>query len=256
MKKEIIFAFAAFFMMSLSTITGVYAGEDKKDDMIAIIDEKADISGDGKEDFVSIKGIRYEDDSDFLREVYIQIQASNGEKYKAKLEAGFDPQLQFIDMNQDGIKDLFISVETGGSGGVSNYYLYSLKDFELTDLTVPETVMMTTHFEDDYKASTIIQETGDTYTFDLKTRAKDYEKLGLYSKGRLNEPMELMVDPYSTLKPVKLKDGTNGLRGLQRISGANHADSIAFIESQWKYVNEQWALNSVKVIDIESSKQK
>ncbi|MDQ0268598.1 hypothetical protein [Cytobacillus purgationiresistens] len=256
MKKELLFAFAAFFMMSLSTITGVFAGEDRKGDTITIVKDEADLSGDGKKDSISIEGTRYEEDSDFLREVFLQIKASNGERFKVELEPGYDPQLQFIDVNGDGVKEIYISVATGGSGGLSNFYLYTLKDFNLKDLTVPDPVMMTTQFLDNYKASISIQETGETYTFDLKSRAEDYEKSGLYNHGKLNEPTELMVDSYSSLKPITLKDGSTGLKGIQRVSGSYHADSIAFVESIWKYNDGKWTLDKVKVVDIESSKKK
>ncbi|AIE59949.1 hypothetical protein [Bacillus methanolicus] len=246
MKKELLFTFAAFFFISLSAITGAYAvGQSNKS--ITVLQNKVDVTGDGKKDKVSIIGIPFEEGANFLKEIFLKIDASNGKKYKVKLEGGYEPHIKYEDLNHDKVKDLFISISTGGSGGLSNYYLYTLKDFHLTNLTVPEPLVMTTQFEENYKASLVIDETGQKYNFDLKDRKADYDRLGLYENGRLNEPTELMVLPYGTFKPVIVKDNQYGLVGVQRVSGAYHADGIAFVESTWFYENGKWNLLHAKV---------
>ena len=66
-----------------------------------------------------------------------------------------------------------------------------------------------------------------------------------------------MVDPYSTLKPIIVKDDSYGLKGVQQISGAYHADGIAFVESTWYYENGKWNLMDTKVMERkEKQKQK
>ena len=65
-----------------------------------------------------------------------------------------------------------------------------------------------------------------------------------------------MVDPYSTLKPLQLKDKKYGLMGIQAISGTNHADRIALVEAVWNYENGKWVLKNTKVLQTNSGKQK
>src|SRR3954454_8255665 len=244
MKKEFGVALLALFFLSLNAITGAYAveNENKEKDMKkidTIIKQEVDVSGDGKPDTIEIKGIRYEEGSAYLKEIYLEITATSGQTYKAQLDSGFDPKLEFVDLNHDGLADMFISIPTGGSGGISNYFLYTLKDFHLKDIGIPGPLQITSQFLDNYKAAMTIDNTGETYTFDLQSRKKDYNQLGLYTNGVLNEPRELMVDPYSSLKPFQLKDkeGQYGLKGIQQISGAYHADGVAFVESSWFYEN-------------------
>jgi hypothetical protein len=259
MKKEVGLVLLALFFMSLNVITGAYADENdrKKDEdekLQTIINEEMDVTGDGKPDMIEIKGVRYEKGSSYLKEVFLEITASNGKLYRTKLESGFDPILEFVDLNHDGLKDMFISIPTGGSGGISNFFLYTLKNFQLTNLGIPDPLMVTSEFQDDYKAAITIDNTGKSFTFDLKSRKEDYDRLGLYQNGKLNEPRELMVDPYSTLKPVIVKDESFGLRGIQQVSGAYHADGIAFIESRWYYDNGKWNLIDTKVMEREKKK--
>ncbi|MFE8699327.1 hypothetical protein ACFYKX_01690 [Cytobacillus sp. FJAT-54145] len=254
MKKELIFAFSAFFFMSLSAITGVYAVEEANKTEI-ISKDLVDLTGDDKKETIYIKGIPVEDKAEFLKEIYISIVASNGKEYKINLDGGYEPSIQYKDLNNDGINDMFISVPTGGSGGLSNFYLYTLKDYTLTDLTVPEPLIIQSEFLNDYKGKITITEINKSYTFDLKDRAKDYERLGLYINGSLSEPSELMVLPYGTLTPVRVQNQRLGLEGVQRISGAYNADSIAFVESKWIMENGKWELLETKVKKIDSPKK-
>ncbi|PLR74444.1 hypothetical protein [Bacillus sp. UMB0728] len=248
MRRELLFAFAAFFFMSVSAITGAYAVE-QADKTETVEKKKEDITGDGEKDTIYIKGIPYEEGAAFLKEVYVIIEASNGQTYRIDLEGGYEPSVKFSDLNHDGVKDLFATVPTGGSGGLSNYYLYTLKDFKLENLTVPEPLVIDSEFLDGYKASVSIPATGQSYTFDLAERKDDYERLGLYHNGKLNEPAELMVDPFGTLIPIMLGEGKIGLKGVQQISGAYHADSIAFAESSWIYENGSWKVLETKLYE-------
>lgn len=267
MRKEFGLVLLALFFLSLNAITGAYAVEDKivenengvhNQEKQTLIKEEADVSGDGKPDIIEITGIHYEEGSSYLREIFLEIKGSDGNKYQTELDSGYEPTLKLVDLNHDRIEDMFISIPTGGSGGISNYFLYTLKDFKLTDIGVPEPLQITSQFLNDYKAAMTIDNTGETYTFDLKNRKKDYNRLGLYTNRILNEPRELMVDPYSSLKPFQLKDkeGQYGLKGIQQISGAYHADGIAFVESSWFYENGKWNLVKTKVMDRDKMNKK
>lgn len=255
MRKEIIFALAAFFFLSLTALTAAYAGENQNK-ILTISKEKADVTGDGKKDLIVIKGQPYDEGTEFLKEIFVEIQTLNKKTIKIELDSGFNPTANFVDLNHDGLKDIFITVDTGGSGGITNHYLYTLKNNILADITVPEPLVINSQFLDGYKAVITIQDTGESYTFDLSNRADDYEKTGLYQKGKLSEPTELMVDSYSALKPVLMNDKTYGLRGTQAISGAYHADRIAIIESNWLYVNGKWTLKSTRVMETNPRKKK
>ncbi|MED3551898.1 hypothetical protein [Cytobacillus praedii] len=254
MKKEMIFALAALFFMTLS-ITGVYAGENNSK-WKTLSKNSMDVTGDGKDDLIEIRGIPYEEGQQFLKEIQLRISASNGQEYKTDLDGGYNPQVQFVDLNHDNVKDMYVSIDTGGSGGISNHYLYTLKDFKITDLTVPDPLVINGQFHNGYKASITIQETGKSVTFDLRNRGMDYEKSGLFINGKLSEPTELMVDGYSSLKPVIFNAENYGLTGVQAISGAYHADWIANVVSTWMYENGKWILKDTKIMEGKRKKNR
>lgn len=249
MKKETFLAFVGFFLISLTTV--VYAAVDEKDKTITISEQKADITGDGDLETILLKGVPYQDEKSFLKKIFIEVSASNGKNYTIPLESGAKASFQLVDLNHDGVKDVFASVQTGGSGGDVLTFLHSFKDFNHIDLTVPEPVEMESRFLKGYQAEIKIKETGKTYHFNLKNRKPYYKKLGLYYKGKLNEPTELMVHSYSIFKPVQLKDGKLGVKGVQRVAGIANGDTIANVESTWSYSNKKWKLLDVKVMEVE-----
>ncbi|WP_066062604.1 hypothetical protein [Neobacillus soli] len=246
MKKEMLLVIVSFFLMSLTAITGVYAIE-KNDSTIIISKEEADITGDGRAEHILLQGVPYQGKESFLKKIFIKVAASNGKTYTFPLESGAKAALQLRDLNHDGVKDIFTCVLTGGSGGITINSLFSLKNFVHTELHVPEPLEMESKFSDGYKAEIKLTEIGKTYLFDLKDRKNYYKKLGLYYKGKLNEPMELTVNPYSSLQPIQLENEKLGLKGLQRITGIANADTIALVESTWNYENGHWNLFSTEV---------
>ncbi|MEQ2525277.1 hypothetical protein EKG37_06225 [Robertmurraya yapensis] len=257
MKKEMFFLVSAFFFMSMTAITVVYAVEEEaKEKSKVIAESEVDISGDGLAENIVVKGTLLEENESLYKNITIHISDPNGHNQKIDLEDGFKPKLTFRDLNRDGAQDILVAVPTHGSGGVSNYYLYTAKDFQVTDLTVPDPLVVQSQFLNGYKAKITIENNHKTYKFNLKNRAEDYESTGLYFQGKMNEPTELMIHAYSKLEPVKVRGKKVGLKGTQQISGAYDADVIGRIESTWVFQNGKWELLRTKVFETSYEKGK
>jgi hypothetical protein len=246
MRKELILVFTVFILVSLTAITGVYAFEEKAK-IITLSKNELDITGDGLNEVIYLMAQPYQDKHSYFKKIYIQIKASNHRSYKIPLESGINPKLKFVDLNHDSVKDLFVSIPTGGSGDICTNYIYSLKAFKLINLTVPEPLEVDSRFENDYKANIKIAQTNTSYSFDLKDRKKYYEKLGLFYNGKLNEPTELSVNSFNQMKPALFNENQLGLKGVQRITGAANADTIANVESSWLFEDGHWRLIKVDV---------
>jgi hypothetical protein len=151
MKKEMLLVIVSFFFISLTTITGVYAIEENIR-TVTISKQEADLTGDGQNETIWLKGVPSQDEENYLKSVFIDIRASNGRTYSFPLESGKKASLKLVDLNHDGLKDLFANVLTDENAGNVTSYLYSLKDFVRTDLTVPEPLEMEAKFKNGYKA--------------------------------------------------------------------------------------------------------
>jgi hypothetical protein len=250
MRKELLFAFGAFFIMSLHAIAGNYSTEPMEKQPVnemTLKVYKKDVTGDGKKDTITLKAIPFSPDALFLKQIWADIKTSKGSDIRIDYEGGYEPKIQFVDLNHDGIKDMLYSAATGGSGGLYNMALDTLADNKLVNIGLPEPLTIQAQFEDQYKASITFVDTNQSYTVDLSDRKEEYERLGIYTDGNLNEPMELMVGPYAFFEPVKIlgKRG-KGLKGYQQISGAYHADGIGTATSYWYYEKGEWKLIKIK----------
>lgn len=251
MRKEHLFAFAAFFFISLSAMTAVFAMEEAEKTVI-ILERFIDVTGDGKPEELTLKGIQNQKDNPFMKNIFLEVVNSRDEKVRINAGTGIEPGISFADLNHDGILDVLINVSTGGSGEVSNYLLYTFKDFKPTDLSVPEVLNIDTSFQDGYQAKAVIKPTSDVFTFDLKNRKQEYDQSGLYLNGKLNEPTELIVQRFTSLTPVMIEGNQLGLKGVQLISGITTSDSIAKVESSWFYSDGQWKLKRTKVYTLKA----
>jgi hypothetical protein len=241
MRKRLFIAAIASLLLPVIAITGVKASTAKEKTVI-ISENRSDITGDGVNENISLVGLPYEDDAKFLKEIYVDVWTSNGEHFTIPLESGAKASLQLVDFDQDGVKDIFANVVSGGTDGDILSYLYTMKDFIHKELTVPDPLEMDSSFEKNYKARITITETGKTYLFDLKDRKRVYKKLGLYNNGKLNEPTELTVNTFHSLRPANIGSGEIGLKGIQKVTGIGNTDTIATVESSWKYEEGEWTL--------------
>ena len=240
----------AFFLISLpvlaETLSDMEGTNGIESKMVQTYEE--DVTGNRQKDQIILKGVPYDETSLYLKEITLQVQTDQNQSFSIPLEGGYEPFAEFKDMNHDGVKDVFVSVSAGGSGGIYNYYLYSFKDSHEVNLTVPKPLVIQGQFTDGYKATVSIPVTKESYTIDLKNRKKEYDRLGLYINGKLNEPTELMIDPYSYMKPKEYGEKGYGLKAIQAISGAYHADRIGQVESDWSYKDGKWNLMGAALI--------
>ena len=205
--------------------------------------QQIDVTGDKLKETIKLIGTFNNDTSLQLQDVFLEIQlGSTRERISLKLEEGMKPKLAFPDLNHDGIKDIFVTTQNYRTDGTINSfaYIYANKKFE--QLPEIKGLNVTSSFLNNYKAEILVND--QKYVMDLASRKKEYEKLGLYINGKLNEPMELMVGEFSELKPVYTLKG-KAIKGVQIISGAYEEDILGKLTSTWVLEKNEWVLQNV-----------
>lgn len=248
MKKEYLLAVTAFFFISLSTVMISYAGESSPQKEIIIHKYKKDITGDHKLDSIILKGVQIDESSQYMKKIWAEITLADNVKHQLDFAPGYEPKIEFVDLNHDGVLDLLESSATGGSGGMYNYSLSTFKGGKASEIPLPPPLNIQGHFEDNFQAVVLIPESNFTKKFDLASRKADYIRLGLYQEnGKLNEPTELMIDPVAFYKAVQVNEKKGpGLKAYRQVSGAYHADIIGTIIADWYFENGNWQLINVK----------
>nr|WP_236905064.1 FG-GAP-like repeat-containing protein [Clostridium formicaceticum] len=208
-----------------------------------------DVNGDGIPDHVYLAGVTTTD-SPFIQKITLVIQDGRTGMFQyipLTSNAGYNPTLFLGDFTGDGIKDIMISIASGGSGGMMYYYIYSyvgnipklLFDYDVFNEAYQYQVV----YKDDYKVDVINTTTGIKYVIDITYKGQDYLNEIYDADGKLKAPLEGFVNPLSGLYPIDFDaNGVYELLAYQRISGRFAADALGYLQTTLKWNSRNFVL--------------
>ena len=234
-------------LFSLFLPLTVMANETKQEPIL-IETYESDVTGDGQNEVIKLNGILFSPDTKYYRDIWADVTDPEGESWKINYGGGYDPTIQFVDLNHDKINDMLYQSPTGGSGGLYTSFLHTLANDKLVEIPLPEQHYVKGQFEENFTVTIELTPNEKPIVMDVKSRAADYIRLGIYNKeGKLLTPTPLMIDPIAFFEPIKIsEDKGYGLKSYQQISGAYHADQLGTIETLWYYENNQWIILQTK----------
>ncbi|MBD7985830.1 VCBS repeat-containing protein [Sporosarcina sp. Sa2YVA2] len=197
-----------------------------------------DVTGDRIPDYVYLTGIKTAD-SPFVQNITLHVRDGRTgviTSVALKENVGYNPALFLGDFTGNGVDEILISINTGGSGGIMNYYIYSyagnkpvlLFDFEAYNNLYQYEVT----YLDYYKVSVLSKLNDEKYIIDISLRGMDYLNEIYDRNGKLKQPISGFVNPLSGLYPVDFDgNGVYELLAFQKIAGRYNADSLGFIQN-------------------------
>ncbi|MBB6216114.1 hypothetical protein HNQ80_002213 [Anaerosolibacter carboniphilus] len=209
-----------------------------------------DVNGDGVPDYVYLTGVKTPD-SPFIQKITLMIQdGRTGMTHHVPLksDAGYNPTLFLGDFTGDGVKDIMVGINSGGSGGMMYYYIYSdirnmprlLFDYEVFN----ETYKYDVTYKDNYKVEVVNTTERTRYLIDISDREKDYLNEIYQANGKLKAPIQGFVNPLGGLYPIDFdSDGIYDLFAFQRIAGRYNADSLGYVQTTLKWNKRQFNLS-------------
>lgn len=218
---------------------------------------KGDVNGDGKGDQVLLIGHKlYGNEIPYTDNIkVVVIDGRTGKMKVAKIgeqDAGYKPELFLGDFNGDKVKDIFINIDLGGSGGVQGDYIFSFKNSSFKQIfngpKVDLANYLTVKFINGFKARITSKKYKINKIVPVTANKKMYIENGYYNKsGKLLKEMIGLTDGFGLLKPIHInKNSVYGLEGSQRIWSYVHADTIAEVKSVWKLDKGIWCLTKVE----------
>ena len=215
---------------------------------------RGDVSGDGIPNNIYLTGIKTSD-SPFIQNITLVIQEGMmGGLTSIALSdnVGYNPRLFLGDFTGDGVDDILISIDTGGSGGIMYHYIYSfinntarlLFDFNVYNDKYKYEVT----YKDNYKVEVISMQNNKKYIIDISNREVDYLNEIYYKDGKLKNPISGFVNPLSGLYPVDFdSNGVYELLAYQKIAGRYNADSLGYIMNTLKWKDNMFVLDNQNV---------
>lgn len=217
---------------------------------ITIQYKTGDVTGDGNQDQIFLTGYPPSEDSPFVTEIHLIVQdraASTRYRISLPTNAGYHPTMFLGDFTGDGVLDVLVQIDSGGSGAITYNTIYTFTG------GVGRLIFDTEHLNSEwkyvveylngYKLRVMSEVTGKSYTIDITGRGSEYLNEIYNPDGTLKAPIQGMVDPVSGLFPVDLeRDGTYELMLLQAVSGRYRADRFGYITTILKWNGNGWNL--------------
>lgn len=153
-----------------------------------------------------------------------------------KENAGYDPTIWLGDFTGNGVNDIFITIQSGGSGGIIFAYIYSYQNGKMNNIfdsiKFNEQNEFKVTFANQYKVVVESKNPPRKYIIDLLYKGKEYLNEIYHPDGTLKKPIEGWVDPIGALYPIQY-GYTNkySLLAMQQIAGIYHADNLGYVEN-------------------------
>lgn len=214
---------------------------------------QGDVNGDGIPDNVYLTSIKTSD-SPFTQNITLVIQDGRTGRFTnipLSDNSGYNPKLFLGDFTGDGIDDIFISIDSGGSGAIMYHYIYSFINntpqllFDFNSYNEEYNYEVT--YKDNYRVEVVSRKNDRNYIIDISTRDDEYLHEIYYENGKLKSPINGFVNPLSTLYPVDF-DSNNvyELLAYQKIAGRYNADSLGYVLNtlKWKDKDNMFILDN------------
>jgi len=205
--------------------------------------QQGDVNGDSIIDNIYLVGEKpYGLESPFVNNIAILIQDGRTKatyRVLPKENAGYNPTIFLGDFTGDQQNEILLSIDSGGSGGYAFYYLYSFTNNNPTILFDHETYNQeytyTVTYKDNYQVD-VVENSGKTYTIDIKYKGSEYLNEIYDANGKLKQPIEGWVNPLGGLYPVDFqRDGIYGLYASRGIAGRYNADGLGYVQTSLEW---------------------
>ncbi len=207
-----------------------------------------DVTGDKKIDKIYVTGME-KSEGGFIDN--LELIVKNGRKGMNLVVdlpyGGYNPRLFLGDFTGDGVSDVFLTINSGGSGGMTYDYIYSFVNDQVKLLFSSEEYNVLyrykVSYKDFYKVEALSLNNNKKYIIDISQRGPEYLNEIYDSMGRLKKPIEGYVDPVSSIFPVDVnEDGIYDLLAFQLISGLYHADGLGYFENFLTHKEDKFEL--------------
>lgn len=242
-----------FFLIVVLMATAITSNaETKVPSPRQILKFEEDVTGDGQKESVILKGVKLSMETDYLKETWAEVQLINNQKWKISYDGGYDPNLEFLDLNHDKVLDIFY--QSKGQGGLYNHALHTISNEELKEIQLPVQHYVKAEFTDGFRLQVKLSPEQKPYTTNVKERAENYIEKGIYNKqGKLLKEDYVIIEPISMYEPVFInKQKGYGLKSYQNINGTGRSDTIGTVETMWYYKNGKWIILKTEWIPVKN----
>lgn len=209
---------------------------------ILLLDTKyGDVNGDGILEKVSLYGSRDENlESVYITNITIVIEDGKTGDIKTitpKTNSGYNPTIFLGDFTKNGVDAIKLSMDTGGSGGYGNFFVYTLINNNFNEIFDSDQYnidyLFNVEYENGYKVAICNEQLDKCFQLDISNKSMDYLSQYYNEEGDLITPIQGEVQAISALIPF-VSNEMNAyyeLSAVQRVVGTFNADTLGYIQN-------------------------
>ncbi|SOC23408.1 hypothetical protein SAMN05880501_11572 [Ureibacillus xyleni] len=209
-----------------------------------------DVTGDGIPDWIYLTALKQDPNSPYW--INITLHIKNGRTNQTTTlplteNQGYNPTIWLGDFTGNDVNDIFVAIDSGGSGGIVFGYVYSSIQGRITNIfdsiRFNEQHPYTVNYANNYKVNVKSEKPPKKYILDLQYKGQEYLNEIYHADGTLIQPIEGWVDPASGLYPIDIaRKGKYYLQALQQIAGRFHADGLGYVENLLNWDGSQFVI--------------
>ncbi|WP_255993265.1 hypothetical protein [Clostridium perfringens] len=195
------------------------------------------ISKDGR-DKVILLGSYYQSGSNFVENIEIVINSENDKKsIVTKVNyTGYNLELFLGDFDKDGLDEIMLRGDYGGSGGYEIASVYKYKNGSLEEIFSPEIFENKYTFKAKYLPRNLVEvispQLEEKFIFHMNNKPKTYLDMIYEENGEVRKGVTPVISSINEAFPIKtVYSKENYLFIRQRVVGVSNADTIGYIES-------------------------
>lgn len=229
-----------------------YSNYKLSDKTYSIQEALMDLDGDKKKEFVTLLGKRVDGNGLYFEDIKLLIEVDKNKMgliipLPKEINSGFMPKFSLIDFTGDKTPELLIELPTGGSGGIINCVVYTLKNSKakvIFDSGQNYLAEIEGYYQKGFKAEIRIKNSKISQTFDLSNSKEDLIQLGAFNKyGEVQKTNDIWLNSFGQLKAIDIdKDGTLELQTVQAIKASANYFTVGYIMSYWKWKKDRFVL--------------
>lgn len=198
---------------------------------VCIMERSACITGEGVQN-VALYGV-YPNKGLYATQLTIRISdKASGEEIGTiapEQNAGYLPAILTADFTGDGVDEIYLGIDSGGSGGFGYAYVYGWQSgaaqtlFDFAKVPMPYLAQ----YEDGFRMSA--QTPDGTVTWDISARGEEYLASLYRADGALLAPTQADISAVNTVQPFFASiENRFHLLVMRRITGLYNADSFGY----------------------------
>ncbi|MBP3541337.1 MAG: VCBS repeat-containing protein [Clostridia bacterium] len=209
----------------------------------------ADVTRDGVPDLVALVGERIPG-SQYWQNLRLVIQNGATSVIGAidlPVMQGVSPTLFVGAFTGPDAQNILVSLPTGGSGGIVDYFIFNYENAIIETLFNSETYNSEYQYQvdyvDNYRVAAVSQNNQKSYFIDISQRGDDYLSPIYLPNGVVRQPLQGFVNPLSGLYPIDFDgDGVYALQAWQKIAGLSNADTLGYFLNRLEWIGTQFVL--------------